>query len=143
MRRVSFSTLLDVDLYETERLNQMVRQFGMWHGLPEDAVFVVGLSLDELVTNIVVHAGSRDPQAKQIKLSMKLNKQEVLVEIEDDGCEFNPLELPSPDLDAPLQNREPGGLGIHLARSFMDGICYKRIGCCNRLTLTKRICCTA
>ena len=139
MRQASFSTLLDVDLDETDRLNQMVRQFGKWHGLPEDAVFVVGLSLDELVTNIVIHAGCRDPQAKQIRLSMQVSKKEVRVEIEDDGCEFNPLELPEPDLDAPLLCREPGGLGIHLARSLMDAICYKRIGCCNRLTLTKRI----
>jgi anti-sigma regulatory factor (Ser/Thr protein kinase) len=70
---------------------------------------------------------------------MIINDAEVRVEIEDDGSAFNPLDIPVPNLATPLQDRDPGGLGIHLARSLMDGIHYRRVGRRNVLTLTKRI----
>jgi len=130
---------LDVNLDETGRLNQLVRHFGKEHGVSDVNVFVINLSLDELVTNIVVHAGSRDPKAREIVLRMSINNSEVRVEIEDDGSAFNPLDIPAPNLEASLQDRDPGGLGIHLARSLMDGIRYSRVGPRNVLTLTKRI----
>lgn len=139
MRPGSFSTQLEVNLRETGRLTEMVRRFGALHGVPEDAIFVVCLSLDELVTNIVVHGGKGDPRVHEISLSLRAEKGKVSAEIEDDGCEFNPLEAPAPDLDAKLEDRDPGGLGIHLARSLMDQICYCRVGCRNRLTLTKHV----
>ena len=139
MRNGSFTTVLDVNLVETERLHQMIEQFGLWHGVPEEAVFVVSLSLDELVTNIVVHASRCDPHTKNIALRLHVADQEVRAELEDDGCAFNPLEMPAPDLGAPLNDREPGGLGIHLARTLVDCIQYRRVGHWNRLTLTKRL----
>lgn len=139
MQNCTLSTKLDVNLHETGRLNQMVRRFGKLHGVSDDTVFVINLSLDELVTNIVVHAGSRDPRAHEIVLRMSINNTEVSVELEDDGSAFNPLDIPVPNLEATLQNRDPGGLGIHLARTLMDGIRYSRVGRRNLLTLTKRI----
>lgn len=135
----SVSSRFAIALHETQRLNSMVQQFGKTHKLPEKTVFMIGLSLDELVTNIVVHSGSRDPRAQEIVLRLSSHNHQVKAEIEDDGIEFNPLDMPSPDLNAPLQDRDIGGMGIHLARSFMDDICYSRVGCRNVVTLTKRV----
>lgn len=139
MRSGSLSTKLDVNLIETGRLNQMVRQFGQWHQVPEEAVFKISLSLDELVTNIVIHGTRSDPRAKEIVLRLTLRNREVLAEIRDDGRAFNPLEAPSPDVSASLLDRHAGGMGIHLARSFMDNIQYSRVGRRNVLILTKRV----
>jgi len=139
MRPGTLSTRIDVNLRETGRVSEMIRRFGAWHGVPEDAIFVVNLSLDELVTNIVVHGGRGDPRVREILLRMRTEKDCVSIEIEDDGRAFNPLEAPGPDLEACLQDRDPGGLGIHLARSLMDHILYRRVGQRNLLTLTKRI----
>lgn len=139
MRPGSLSTKIDVNLYETGRLSEIVRRFGAWHGVPEDAIFVVSLSLDELVTNIVVHGGRGDPRVHEIVLRLRTEKDRVSAEIEDDGRAFNPLDAPEPDLNASLLQRDPGGLGIHLARSLMDQVLYRRIGQRNFLTLTKRI----
>lgn len=139
MRSGSLSTKFDVTLRETGRLNEMVRRFGAWHGIPEDTIFVVSLSLDELVTNIVVHGGKRDPRVHEIVLRLRAEDGTVSAEIEDDGSPFNPLDVPAPNLDAKLQERDPGGLGIHLARSLMDQIRYSRVGRRNLLTLTKHV----
>jgi serine/threonine-protein kinase RsbW len=139
MRPGSLSTKFDVSLYETGRLSEMIRRFGAWHGMPEEAIFIVNLSLDELVTNIVVHGGRGEPRAREIVLRLRTEGDEVSIEIEDDGRAFNPLDAPEPDLNARLQDRDPGGLGIHLARSLMDQILYRRVGQRNLLTLTKLI----
>lgn len=139
MRPGSLSTKFDVNLRETGRLGEIVRRFGATHEVPEDTIFVVNLSVDELVTNIVVHGGKGDPRVHEIVLRLRTDKDKVSVEIEDDGREFNPLEAPAPDVNATLQQRDLGGLGIHLARSLMDQILYRRVGKRNFLTLTKRI----
>ena len=139
MRTGSLSTKLDVNLYESERLNQMERLFGKWHQMPDDAVFKISLSIDELVTNIVVHGSCSDPRAHEIVLRLSISNREVHAEIEDDGRAFNPLEAPAPDINAALNDRDPGGMGIHLARTLMDHIHYRRIGHRNILTLTKRV----
>jgi anti-sigma regulatory factor (Ser/Thr protein kinase) len=44
----------------------------------------------------------------------------------DDGIPFNPLGVETPDTDLPLEEREIGGLGIHLVRRMMDKVSYRR-----------------
>ena len=46
--------------------------------------------------------------------------------MEDDGAAFDPREAPLPDLDAPLDQRQAGGLGMHLVRATMDAVEYRR-----------------
>lgn len=133
----TFCTTFHVSLCETARLHELVREFGANHGVPEDAVFVVILSLDELMTNIVTHGCERDPRAREIVLRLCAADGRLSAEIEDDGCAFNPLDAPEPDLDACVHDRDLGGLGIHLARSLLDHVCYSRVGQRNLLTLTK------
>lgn len=139
MRQGTFSTKLDVQLTETQRVNQMLQQFGLWHDVPEHELFVLKLSLDELVTNIVTHAKKEIPKVREIILRLQINKAEVMAEIEDDGIPFNPLDHPLPDLESSLEDRDSGGLGIVLARRLLDQIRYSRVGSKNVITLTKRV----
>jgi len=61
------------------------------------------------------------------------------VEVEDDGRQFNPLELPEPDLEKKLEERPIGGLGIHLVRNLMDELEYRRTHNKNILIMKKKI----
>ncbi len=139
MRPGSFSTRLNIHLGETKLVAKIVREFGQWHEIPEDAIFIMNLSLDELVTNIVTHSCKQAPQPQEILLRLSTHKNEVRAEVEDDGSAFNPLDLPPVDIGLPLQERSAGGLGVHLVRSLMDYVNYQRVGLRNCMTMTKKV----
>jgi serine/threonine-protein kinase RsbW len=46
--------------------------------------------------------------------------------VSDDGPAFDPLAMATPDIDAPLEERPIGGLGIYLVREMMAGVSYER-----------------
>jgi serine/threonine-protein kinase RsbW len=134
----SITIRLPVEVKEIERLNGLVRRFGELHEIPSRALYAMNLALDEVVTNTILY-GFEDPAGKELAVRLVASPGEVFGELIDEGREFNPMTVPSPDLNAPLQERELGGLGLHLVRSLMDRLEYRRDGSKNVLTLVKRI----
>ena len=65
------------------------------------------------------------------------DRTEVSFAFSDRGAPFNPLEREPPDVTLPLEEREPGGLGILIARKLIDTISYSRENGANRLEFTK------
>jgi len=76
---------------------------------------------------------------KEVLITIATRNGELIASVSDDGREFNPLEVKTPDLNATLAERDLGGLGIHLVRSLMDHVTYQREGAKNVLTVRKRI----
>jgi serine/threonine-protein kinase RsbW len=99
-------------------------QFCRTEGLSPRAAWRFLLALDEILSNIVRHglAGRR----AAIDLTFSTDDDEVAVEIVDTAEAFNPLLAPPPDTSSPLQQRQPGGLGIALVRQLMDDVRYER-----------------
>lgn len=104
--------------------------------LPQDVAWQLRVAVDEIVSNIVAHASLGVPAA--IDVDFKREGDAVEIAIADDGPAFDPFERPDPDVSAPLEAREPGGLGIFLVRSLMDDVRYTRTAK-NVVTLRKRI----
>lgn len=65
--------------------------------------------------------------------------EEIFVNVAniDRGVPFNPLEKEKPDLTLGVQERNVGGLGIHLVKQCMDQISYEYKDGKNRLTIVK------
>ena len=103
---------------------QAFEQFGRTHALSEGAAWRFLVALDEILSNIVRHglAGRRDA----IDLMFSIDGDDVAVEIIDAADAFNPLLAPAPDTSSPLEDRQPGGLGIALVRRLMDDTRYER-----------------
>lgn len=141
MHAGSITIRLPVDLREIERLNRIVRQFGDLHEVPSRSLYAVNLALDEVVTNLILHGFEDAEGAKHAEFEVRLaaEAETIHAEVEDTGRAFNPLDAPPPDLTAPLDQRSLGGLGIHLVRSLMDGVKYRREKAKNVLTMHKRI----
>lgn len=138
MHEGSIKIHIQPDVKEIERLNRLVRQFGELHEIPSRTLYSVNLALDEMVTNAVVH-GIEGVADRRIEILVATGGEELIATMTDEGRAFDPLSVPPPDVHAPLAERELGGLGIHLVRSLMDRVDYRREGGKNVLTLTKRI----
>lgn len=125
-------------LDEIERLAGVIEAFGAKHQLPDAVIFAFNLSLDEIVTNIISYAFA-DVQEHPIDVRLSLKGDVLMAEVTDSGRPFNPIDVPPPDLDAPLEERRIGGLGIHIVREMMDTLEYAREGERNILRLSKRV----
>ena len=91
-------------------------------------------SLDEVLSNVVRH-GLR-VGAGEIDVTLVRDAGAVSAVVADTAAEFNPLMHPPPDVAAPLDARQPGGLGIALVRGLADDVRYERRGDRNVLTMT-------
>ena len=75
-----------------------------------------------------------------ITLICELAGEDFIVTIRDRGKPFDPSSVPSPDLEADLDKRRVGGLGIYFMRKLMDEVSYNfdaKKG--NELTMRKRL----
>lgn len=119
---------------EVTRLVDRLEAFGAEAGLPPDVTFRLTLSLDEIVSNVIRH-GFDDDAEHQILVTLTVADGHVTATVVDDGSAFDPREAPLPNLDAPLEERQAGGLGMHLVRETMDEIDYRREDGRNVLTV--------
>ena len=125
-------------LEEIERLTTAIEAFVAKHQLPDEVAFAFNLSLDELVTNVILYAFP-DVQEHTIDVRLRLEDGIMHAELSDDGRAFDPLSVPPPNLDAPIEERRIGGLGLHIVREMMDELTYAREGGRNVLRLAKRV----
>ena len=114
-------------------------------GLTHDVVVALKSAADEICTNIAQYGY---PDAAPGVLSVELTVDSTRggdgsvarVTITDDGMHFPPDAAPAPDLSADWASRQSGGLGLYLARQFVDSVSYERIPAgANRLVLEKHI----
>lgn len=130
--------ILRNDVSELERVMSFVSDLCVRNSIPPETEYDLNLALDEMITNVAKYAypgGGEHLYTLQITVS----KNEFVARFEDDGVEFNPTEYPIPDLDAPLQGRKEGGLGIYLIRQIMTSVEYQRVGGKNIVTLRKKL----
>jgi len=107
-------------------------------GLEPSAVYAVQMAVDEASSNIIEHAYGGDGD-QTIECTCRVTDDGLTVILRDHGCPFDPGAVPAPDLEAELQDRCAGGLGIYFIRQLMDRVCFEfseRSG--NTLTLVKR-----
>ncbi len=126
------------DLDEIDRIWAAIDTMLKPYCLTRRELFQVRLAVDELFTNIVSYAFT-DNRAHDIDVLVCIEKKHLVVTIEDDGIEFNPLEFTPPDMTVPLSERSEGGLGIQFCRKMAVNLYYERRGGKNRVTVEKRI----
>lgn len=126
------------ELSELGKLAQIVAEFGQRHHLSSQALFHTNLALEEILTNVISYAYD-DSKEHQIIVCLLVEQGELTVKVEDDGRPFNPLEVPEPDIQKPLEERPIGGLGIHLVRNLMDRLEYRRHNGRNLLIMRKKV----
>ncbi len=103
----------------------------------------IELCVEELVVNIIDYAYT-DEDIKNNKNDIILdimvdkNKNEIKITTTDNGIKFNPLLIKEPDINADLEDRKVGGLGIFLIKKYMNELNYKYINNQNIFIMIKK-----
>ena len=106
-------------------------------GLDPAMIPNVILAVDEAVSNIIAHG--YQGQEGTVEIEVGQERDALVIRVRDEAAPFDPTIVPAPDVTLPLEQRIPGGLGIHLIRQIMDEMTHRIIpqgG--NELTLVKR-----
>ena len=112
------------------------------HGIDDETSYAIRFAAEELFTNMVkynrgttngitlevgVEAGDGGAQVVRMQL------------IDTDVDPFDPSSLDAVDVDAPIEERVPGGLGIHLVRALVDKLSYAYANREMKVTVLKRL----
>ena len=100
--------------------------------VPATATAQLMIAFDELISNVLNHGAP-----PQLEVSVAVEGSCVRAEVADNGAAFDPLELPEPDTGLSVEEREMGGLGVHIVRNLMDDVSYVRDSEWNRLRFSK------
>lgn len=120
--RTGFPALMDaLEAYLAER------------GVPGAAAGALMVAADEVVSNILDHGG----RAPSVEVTARVADGRAWVEVVDDGPAFDPTAAAAPDTGLSVEDRDIGGLGIHLVRKLSDEVAYERRGDRNRLRFSK------
>jgi serine/threonine-protein kinase RsbW len=125
------------NLEEITRLSEELEAFCEQHGVSINTLMALNLSLEEAVTNVINHGF--DGGEHVIDVELVVADGAVQATITDDGKEYNPLARQDPDLDASLEERRIGGLGVLLVKKLMDEVSYARNGGRNVLAMRKQV----
>ena len=92
-------------------------------GLPADLRNVVDLATEELFVNMVTYNTESE---EDILIQMVPHEHGIEVSLTDyDVARFDPTSASAVDVNAPLEERTPGGLGLYLVLKMVDSIHYE------------------
>lgn len=133
-----FEITMHNQIAEISRVAVSIEAFASEQRLCEKDVRKMHIILEELLSNIIMY-GYEDERSHDIDIKVEVVETALKMTIVDDGVAFNPLDVASPDTTLSLEERNIGGLGIHLARTMVDKISYQRENNKNVMTLVKEI----
>jgi sigma-B regulation protein RsbU (phosphoserine phosphatase) len=97
----------------------------------------LNLALEEAVTNVIDYAYP-EGTVGNVDIDTAVTDTALTFTITDSGKPFDPTARAEVDIQADIEDRPVGGLGIHLVRKIMDEVRYERRGERNVLILTKK-----
>jgi len=113
------------DFADLSRLMEGATTFLESQGVDAQAVYRINLALEEMVTNIIKY-GYDEPGRHQIEVTLEV------------GHDFNPILQERKQPAEKLEDREIGGLGIHLMKKLLDHLEHRREGGRNILEIKAR-----
>jgi serine/threonine-protein kinase RsbW len=109
------------------------------HRIAEIVISEIVLALDEMCSNLMIHAHHCNPKEMfEIHIHVENNKP-LIFELIDDGTVFDINQFTEPALNNIIHEKRKGGLGIRLVKTIMDKIEYQNRSGRNVCRLTKTL----
>lgn len=122
-------------LSEVSQIPAWIERLASQHAIPNDTQFAMDLCLEEVLSNIVRHGYSNEPdRAITVRFTNPRGGYFVFV-VEDEAPHFNPLTAPEPPAVARLEESRVGGQGIRLLRQFSNTLEYRATPTGNELRI--------
>ena len=108
---------------ELREIVALTEQFFAEHDIDPALRYVVDLAVEELFVNMVTYNTESN---RDILIEMSPHEHGIEVSLTDyDVKRFDPRDVRPLDVDAPLEDRTPGGLGLYLILKMVDSIHYE------------------
>ncbi|NOR23820.1 MAG: ATP-binding protein [Desulforhopalus sp.] len=104
-------------------VNAMI-QYCKEHVISDEISQDMGLVLEEILTNIIKYSYD-DTLNHEIVVEIEKDAESLQLRVEDDGRPFDSTGFYNPDIEKDFEDRNIGGMGIHLIRSLMDEMRYE------------------
>ena len=127
------------EMTEVARMRSFFFSVCREYGIDEETFKTLNLALEEWVANVINYAYPKGMRG-HVEVTADVSDNVLTLVIKDHGAPFDPTQHAEVDIDAELDERAIGGLGIHLIRTIMDSVDYERTADgYNRLTLKKTL----
>ncbi len=131
--------LMRNDIQQIPTLSEWIESLS----LPEEIVMPINLALEEAVSNVMLYAYPGKSGQLFVECNKAVSDQpsaiRLIFTITDSGIAFDPTQQKEADITLSAEEREIGGLGIHLVKQIMDEVRYERTEDKNILTLVKTL----
>jgi serine/threonine-protein kinase RsbW len=118
-----------------EGIFALIQEFFLKEGLNSRHFHTICLAAEELFTNMVKYNQGHE---NEILICLWKADDRLCMSLTDFEVDpFDITQAPPASEDMPLQDRQPGGLGIHLVRQMMDDITYEYENRQSRITVAK------
>lgn len=121
---------------QLQRVLEFVADFAMAANFGDTEVYDIQVAMDEACANIIEHAYGGEDRGN-IEVSCRLEDDRLVTTLKDTGKPFDPEDVPEPELDGRLEDRQTGGLGLHFMRNLMDEVNFRFEDDGNYLTFVK------
>ena len=132
------TTIFPAKFDQLDAIREFAAQAARDAGMDDSAIYAVELSMDEACTNVIEHA-YEGMNGGEIECTCDTDDKNLTIIIHDHGKPFDPASIALPNLDADLESRPVGGLGVFLMNKLMDEVRFEPMGeSGNALTMIKR-----
>ena len=135
---LSETLTLKNDVHEVTKLSSFEKALFEKMGLEDALARQIRLAVEEAVVNVMEYAYPIGEEG-EIEVCMTADGECLTVVVTDAGTPFDPTLKEGVDISLSAEERQIGGLGIHLLRALMDDVHYEYLNGRNILTLTKRL----
>jgi sigma-B regulation protein RsbU (phosphoserine phosphatase) len=130
--------VLHNDIRQIPQLADFVEAIAQEKQLSQSLAMGINLALEEAVSNVIMYAYPKETDG-MVDVDAIIRKDSLEFIISDSGVPFDPTAAHEVDINAPVEDRPIGGLGIHLVRQLMDTVSYERKENKNYLKMKKHL----
>lgn len=126
------------DIQEVPQLAAFIDEVAEACGIDMATAMSLNLAMEEAVVNVMNYAYPEGTHG-DIHLEVKADDEAIVFTLRDSGVAFDSTAVPEVDVESHVGQRTVGGLGIHLVRTYMDDLSYRRVDGQNELTMIKKL----